>query len=1084
MINRISSLNCALRDVRLSAQRSNLLSINSKLQSRCYASREQIERFMNRNSGQRYSRGPGKDIRVHQGPIYDSDVNGSLNTHITSNPSGIIQPSDPAAALLEQPALVIERQIEYMNVFLGFEQANRYAILDVSGNHLGYMEEEDFGFGKAILRQIYRLHRPFKVRVLDRHGYHVLSFQRPFSWINSRVKVMTPPTENANSTIIGETHQSWHLWRRKYNLFLQNGPGNFDQFAAIDAPMLSFRFDLLDEYNRLLGKVDRNWVGLGRELFTDTGVYILQMDAASLEDSSASERVLGMTLDQRAVMLATAVSIDFDYFSRHSSPGRFRLNLVITMRYQTLPAGIHESLDRINRELWIFTSLTLKNDETFMPSLKGEKYMHSLLVALENLELVASSTKYEMQRCLEQKGYIEASENFKTYLNALLHTVSENIKADKLDELVRENMSAVMPDTITMPPGHSYDLLNSAVDINSTTSSLLNIASSSAIPEYRSDDFGFSELDDDGDFDNYSTSRSFVQELQASFETISRHGSINDDRSIYRGGSISQRRHNVDTQSPRDISNIYINRGNDFSIDVDFTNEHNNTLSRTSRFFDNIFRPTRNASLRESARNRLCTYRRGRSASMNCVDDQAPSLSYNGPRRHQSLQSPPSSNYMSTNQNLRRLSSSNRHTTLDQFSYHYRLRGDPKFTWIGKVYGQEGSMGRVTCITKFTKLFTSNTLNSSQFCLANKIFENLLQLIILEKIFPARHEQPYIIKKGDLTQPNKFTTFLLNMQSIVFKMASILEIEMTSPYQLDPYIMTTDYGLTYGNYSRDGTSKDVIMECSVVLTQNQKILFARKSPYIHFEKCEGYSGELYYLTPRVLEPFFMPENVQWTMMPDLPWLVYDSNKKQFVGLAPNFQQKTLLQTTLIAKYLWKGVFREIQQPIELEISIREDADIGSMSGMLSVHYPTNRTNDEDQSQNNTGSKRRAEYSNNSDTQNRNDRCITNTVVAEIVPSYEETMSVSNQSIRQYLSNTDDSIDTHNPEIAIEREITIDESINLTENENSIEPESRRRRTNFPILSVDTENVYSNGTLAFVHFNTGRTCSSDSSGREW
>lgn len=29
----------------------------------------------------------------------------------------------------------------------------------------------------------------------------------------------------------------------------------------------------------------------------------------------------GMTLDERAVMLATAVSIDFDYFSRHSGRG-------------------------------------------------------------------------------------------------------------------------------------------------------------------------------------------------------------------------------------------------------------------------------------------------------------------------------------------------------------------------------------------------------------------------------------------------------------------------------------------------------------------------------------------------------------------------------------------------------------------------------------------------------------------------------------------------------------------------------------------------------------------------------------------
>lgn len=37
------------------------------------------------------------------------------------------------------------------------------------------MEEEDFGIVKAIMRQVYRLHRPFSVRVLDRYGQHVLT---------------------------------------------------------------------------------------------------------------------------------------------------------------------------------------------------------------------------------------------------------------------------------------------------------------------------------------------------------------------------------------------------------------------------------------------------------------------------------------------------------------------------------------------------------------------------------------------------------------------------------------------------------------------------------------------------------------------------------------------------------------------------------------------------------------------------------------------------------------------------------------------------------------------------------------------
>lgn len=97
--------------------------------------------------------------------------------------------------------------------------------------------------------------------------------------------------------------------------------------------------------------MNRNFAGFGREIFTDTGVYALRMDAASVAAeprhiisktalgrpyrSSAMQTSgdtnaagfgeaaagRGMTLDERAVMLAAAMSVDFDYFSRHSGHG-------------------------------------------------------------------------------------------------------------------------------------------------------------------------------------------------------------------------------------------------------------------------------------------------------------------------------------------------------------------------------------------------------------------------------------------------------------------------------------------------------------------------------------------------------------------------------------------------------------------------------------------------------------------------------------------------------------------------------------------------------------------------------------------
>lgn len=112
--------------------------------------------------------------------------------------------------------------------------------------------------------------------------------------------------------------------------------GQFSQFAYVDEPFLSWDFSLLSADSHLIGSVNRNFAGFGRELFTDTGVYALRMDAAGLAEepqhliSKTREQneiipkapAAGMTLDQRAVMLATAVSIDFDYFSRKSSsPG-------------------------------------------------------------------------------------------------------------------------------------------------------------------------------------------------------------------------------------------------------------------------------------------------------------------------------------------------------------------------------------------------------------------------------------------------------------------------------------------------------------------------------------------------------------------------------------------------------------------------------------------------------------------------------------------------------------------------------------------------------------------------------------------
>lgn len=98
--------------------------------------------------------------------------------------------------------------------FQGFEQANRYKIMDPHGNYVGYIAEEE-GFMKSLSRQFLRTHRPLKATILDAQGNVIFKIERPFAFINSRIFIHTE-----DDRLIGEVQQRWHLLRRKYDLFV------------------------------------------------------------------------------------------------------------------------------------------------------------------------------------------------------------------------------------------------------------------------------------------------------------------------------------------------------------------------------------------------------------------------------------------------------------------------------------------------------------------------------------------------------------------------------------------------------------------------------------------------------------------------------------------------------------------------------------------------------------------------------------------------------------------------------------------------------------------------------------------------
>ena len=224
-----------------------------------------------------------------------------------------------------------------------------------------------------------RLLPAFSCVVMDTAGNVVLRVERPFSWINSRISVYKGGDEAHPDNKIGECQQIWHPYRRKYSLYqryseedtsthpaedsstkavaVRDEAGKqeaYTQFAAFDSRILAWDFYLQSERGQVLGSINRNFMGFAREILSDTGQYVLRFDR-SLADQEVQARMQkgigvndelkkvaaesadakeqedkavvpvedgrSLTLDQRAILLAAAITIDIDYFSRQGGGG-------------------------------------------------------------------------------------------------------------------------------------------------------------------------------------------------------------------------------------------------------------------------------------------------------------------------------------------------------------------------------------------------------------------------------------------------------------------------------------------------------------------------------------------------------------------------------------------------------------------------------------------------------------------------------------------------------------------------------------------------------------------------------------------
>jgi len=217
---------------------------------------------------------------------------------------------EDALEILGQPVILIERQVDDANFWLGWNSARRMKVFSPDGYQVGYIQEETSGAATMAARQFLPDHRSYKFTLFNSNGQPVLTIRRPAKAINSTIKCYIP-----DGALVGKMSQHWHLWRRKYTLRCTETtksdiPCESD-FGEINSKALSYNLKVTKPGTKEeIGAIKRQWVGVATEWYTTGGLYAVEFGKLSL--------------NQRATLIGAALSIDTDFFSDGTGAQEFQ----------------------------------------------------------------------------------------------------------------------------------------------------------------------------------------------------------------------------------------------------------------------------------------------------------------------------------------------------------------------------------------------------------------------------------------------------------------------------------------------------------------------------------------------------------------------------------------------------------------------------------------------------------------------------------------------------------------------------------------------------------------------------------------
>ena len=201
--------------------------------------------------------------------------------------------------LFSSPQLYVRQQKEWQEIVFDFETANRYEVLDGQKSHVLTVAERSGGILQTVKRWILGSHRPLQIDVYDQAGQHQLLLSRTFFWFFSDLFVT-----DAGGNQLGSVHRRFSVFYKNYDLVSSGG----HIFAYVKAPRWRiWTFPVRDLEGNVMGEISKKWSGFLSEAFTDADTFLVDFGGNDWAQN------------QRALIFAAAISIDFDFFENNRS---------------------------------------------------------------------------------------------------------------------------------------------------------------------------------------------------------------------------------------------------------------------------------------------------------------------------------------------------------------------------------------------------------------------------------------------------------------------------------------------------------------------------------------------------------------------------------------------------------------------------------------------------------------------------------------------------------------------------------------------------------------------------------------------